>query len=74
MENNEETHPSPDRIVYMKPVLVADLPAEMREQAGDADTVYSVHSEDGEQIAFVASAQLGKVLGRQNHMDVHYVH
>jgi hypothetical protein len=55
---------SPDRIVYVRPLAVAGLPAEIREQLGAAETVYSVHGEDGEQLALVADRALAFNLAR----------
>lgn len=55
------------RIVYVRPVAVSDLPEQLREQAGDADQLYAVHSgADGERLALVADRNLAFVLARQN--------
>jgi hypothetical protein len=53
-------------IVYVKTVAVADLPSEVRDHAGDAKVIYSVHSATGEQLAFVADRQLAFVLAREH--------
>ncbi|NJM82310.1 MAG: DUF1150 family protein [Tabrizicola sp.] len=54
-----------DRIVYVRPVAVADLPDDLREQVGDAlDVIYSVHGADGQQLALVANRQLAFHLAR----------
>ncbi|MBS0564572.1 MAG: DUF1150 family protein [Proteobacteria bacterium] len=55
-----------ERIVYVRPVRVADLPAEMRAQAGGREVVWAVHGEDGEQLALVAERSLAFILARQN--------
>ncbi|MEO5619423.1 MAG: DUF1150 family protein [Cypionkella sp.] len=53
-----------DRIVYVRPLPVADLPEEVRAQLGEATTVYSVHGEDGERLALVADRALAFSLAR----------
>ena len=55
-----------NRIVYVKEVAVADLPQEVRDAAGEADTLYAVHSADGEQLALVSDRKLAFVLARQH--------
>lgn len=55
---------TPDRIVYVRPLAVTLLPAALREQMGEATTVYSVHGEDGEQLALVADRALAFSLAR----------
>ncbi|MDQ2067366.1 DUF1150 family protein [Xinfangfangia sp. CPCC 101601] len=52
------------RIVYVRPVQVADLPEEVREQIAGKDVVYSVHGQDGEQLALVADRMLAFHLAR----------
>jgi hypothetical protein len=54
------------RIVYVRPVPVADLPAEIRVQIGGIDTVYAVHAEDGARLALVRDRRLAFALARQN--------
>ncbi|MGX9357051.1 DUF1150 family protein [Roseobacteraceae bacterium S113] len=61
-------------IVYVKPVATADLPAEVREQAGDVETLYAVHNEMGEQLALVADRTMAFALARQNDMAPVTVH
>ena len=53
-------------IVYVRPVAAVDLPKGVREQVGEAETVYSVHSEAGEQLALVKDRKLAFALARQN--------
>lgn len=65
---------SVDPIVYVRPVKVADLPDEIREQAAGIDTLYAVHDEHGAQLALVKDRRLAFVLARQNHMDPVTVH
>ena len=61
-------------IVYLKPVDVADLPRDVREQAGDLETLYSVHNGEGEQVALVANAQVASYLAAENDMRLVTVH
>ena len=63
-----------DRIVYVKSVEVADLPEDLQEQAGGRKQLFSVHTEEGEQIALVADRQLALVLARQKDMTPMAVH
>lgn len=61
-------------IVYVRSVKVEDLPEDMREQADGLDTLYAVHSPDGERLAVVRDRALAFVLARQNNMDPVTVH
>jgi hypothetical protein len=63
-----------DRIVYVRPVLVADLPDTLREQIDGLQTVYSVHGADGRQIALVADRQLAFHLAREHDFAPMSVH
>ena len=55
-----------ERTVYVRPVKVADLPAEVREQAQGSTEVFAVHTADGERVALVKERELAFVLARQN--------
>lgn len=55
-----------DRIVYVRPVLVADLPEDVQSEVGDAEQLYAVHSSDGERLAIVKDRKLAFILARQN--------
>jgi len=66
MNERFELPDSESRIVYVKTVDVADLPDEVRKEAGDLEHLYSVHREDGEQLALVADRSLAFRLARQN--------
>ncbi len=61
-------------IVYVKPVQVADLPDDMKEQVGDLVTLFAVHNVDGEQLALVANRKLAFHLARENDMQPFTVH
>jgi len=62
------------RIVYVKTVDVADLPDEMRAEAGDYKQLYAVHDAAGQQLALVADRRLAFVLARQNDLSPVPVH
>ncbi len=55
-----------ERIVYVRPVPVADLPEEIRAQAAGLDMLYSVNRADGERLALVRDRALAFLLARQN--------
>ena len=55
-------------IVYVRPVLVADLPSELQRQAEGFETIYAVHRTDGARVALVADRDLAFALARQNDM------
>lgn len=60
--------------VYVRPVEVASLPDEVREQAGDIDTLYALHGPDGERLALVRERSMAFVLARQNDLAPVSVH
>ena len=62
------------RIVYVRPVVVADLPAEVRAQAGGLEVIYAVHDSDGERLALVADRKTAFFLARQHDMNPVTVH
>lgn len=61
-------------IVYVRPVAVAELSAELQEQAEGFKTLYAVHRPDGERLALVAGRELAFALARQNDMAPVSVH
>ncbi|EBA13360.1 DUF1150 family protein [Roseobacter sp. CCS2] len=61
-------------IVYVKPILAADLPDEMRAKVGDLEELFSVHNAEGEQLALVADRKLAFHLARENNMEPVTVH
>lgn len=63
-----------ERIVYVRPVAVADLPSEVRAQAGDLKTIWAVHGADGERLALVADRRLAFILARQNDLEPVSIH
>lgn len=63
-----------DRIVYVRPVRVADLPAEVQAQAGDLKVIWALCDTDGEQLALVADRRQAFLLARQNDLAPVNVH
>ncbi|MDJ0824509.1 MAG: DUF1150 family protein [Rhodobacter sp.] len=63
-----------DRIVYVRPVAVADLPQEVRAQAGDLETLFAVHDADGQRLALVRDRKMAFALARQNDLAPVNVH
>ncbi len=63
-----------DRIVYVKTVEVADLPREVREQAGDIELLYAVHDSEGQRLALVADRKLAFNLAREHDFSPVAVH
>ncbi len=58
--------------VYVLPVLVSDLPDEVRanvdDSIGEAQVVYAVHRDTGERLALVGDRKLAFLLAFQNDM------
>ena len=54
------------RIVYVRPVAVAELPEEIRAQAEGLDRLYALHRPDGERLALVRDRGMAFALARQN--------
>ena len=61
-------------IVYVRPVKVGDLPEEVQQQAEGLDTIYAVHSSDGERLALVRDRSLAFAVARQHDMEPVTVH
>ncbi len=61
-------------IVYVRPVLVSELPAELQAEAKGFETIYAVHRPNGERLALVADRNLAFALARQNDMAPVSVH
>ena len=55
-----------ERLVYVRPVDVSDLPEGLQAQAQGLGTVYALHSSDGERLALVKDRSLAFILARQN--------
>jgi hypothetical protein len=63
-----------ERIVYVRPIAVADLPEEIRVQAGELQTLYALHAEDGVRLALVRDRALAFAIARQNDLAPVNVH
>ncbi|MBK1635261.1 DUF1150 family protein [Rhodovulum adriaticum] len=63
-----------NRIVYVRPVKVSDLPDELREQAGGMQELYALHDASGERLALVRDRRLAFVVARQNNLAPVNVH
>lgn len=61
-------------IVYVRPVKVADLPEEIRNQAQGQTTLYAVHNAEGERLALVNDRKLAFLLARQHDLAPVTVH
>ncbi len=61
-------------IVYVRPVPVSELPAELRAQAEGLEVIYAVHRPDGARLALVADRKLAFALARSHDMAPVSVH
>lgn len=69
MENARQTSTQKapnDRTVYVKTVLVNDLPREVRDQAEGLEQLYAVHDAEGQQLALVGDRKLAFALAREH--------
>ena len=53
-------------IVYIRAVKVCDLPGPLRQQAGDAELLYAVHSADGTPLALTGDRDEAFILAELN--------
>lgn len=63
-----------EKIVYVRPVRVSELPDEIKAEIGELNEVYAVHDADGERLALVRDRALAFVLARQNDLAPVNVH
>ena len=61
-------------IVYVRPVMVADLPSALQAQAEGLTIIYAVHRPNGQRLALVADRKLAFALARQHDMAPVSVH
>lgn len=61
-------------IVYLKPMNTADLPDELREQAGDMDQIFAVHNGEGAQVAYIADLKFAAHLAAENNVQIVTLH
>lgn len=55
-----------ERLVYVRPVKVAELPDEVKRQADGRSQFFAVHDSNGERLALVKDRKLAFELARQN--------
>ena len=63
-----------DRIVYVRPVPVSDLPDDMQSQADGLKEIYAVHDANGARLALVRDEALAFFLAKENDLALVYVH
>ncbi len=61
-------------IVYLKPMMTADLPDELREQAGGLEQIFAVHNGMGEQVAYIADLKFANNLAQENNVRIVTLH
>lgn len=74
MTHEIELRAQADKIVYVKPVAVADLPHEVQEQVEGLQTLFAVHDSAGQQLALVADRKLAFHLAREHNFAPMTVH
>ncbi|WBL32352.1 DUF1150 family protein [Sinirhodobacter sp. HNIBRBA609] len=67
-------HEGGERIVYVRPVDVSELPEEVQAQAGGLRKLYAVHDANGERLALVKDRAQAFILARQNDLAPVNVH
>ncbi|QUS35751.1 DUF1150 family protein [Falsirhodobacter algicola] len=70
----QTTEQDAERLVYVRPVAVADLPEDVQEQAEGLDTLYALHNAEGEQLALVRNRHMAFQLALQNDLAPVNVH
>lgn len=63
-----------ESIVYIRRVMMENLPEDVRQQAPDVDSLYAVHDAAGARIALVKDRELAFMLARQNELTPLSVH
>ncbi len=72
--NKIEGAPDEQRIVYVRPMDVAELPEHIQAQAGELKMIYGVFGANGEQIAFTPTKSTAFHLARNNELTPVSVH
>lgn len=67
-------HAAGERIVYVRPVPVTEIPAEIRDRIGHIEHMYALHNSNGERLALVKDREMAFVLARQNEITAVSVH
>lgn len=73
-DDREDGAGTPGRIVYVRPVEVADLPAEVQSQAAGLTRIYALHDANGARIALFKDRWMAFALARDNDMAAVNVH
>lgn len=63
-----------EKLVYVRPVAIADLPEEIRIQVPGVKTLYAVHDAEGERLALVRNRWMAFSLARENALEPVSVH
>lgn len=63
-----------ERIVYVRPVALADLPEDIRTQAAGLSQLYALHDANGARLALVKDRWTAFALARQNEATALSVH
>ncbi|KFI29725.1 DUF1150 family protein [Paenirhodobacter enshiensis] len=63
-----------ERIVYVRPVAVTELPAEVQAQVRGLDHLYALHAANGERLALVKDRWMAFALARENDATALSVH
>lgn len=71
---NEEFAAGTERMVYVKPVLVSDLPSEVQDQIDGVKQLFAVHDAEGQQLGLVADRRLAFDLARQHDYSPQALH
>jgi hypothetical protein len=74
MDMKHELKALAGNMIYLKPIATADLPQEVRDQAGTQETLFAVHNTQGEQVALVANPVVASELAAANDMTLVTVH
>lgn len=60
--------------IYLRPIATADLPEDVQAEAGDYETLFSVHNGKGEQVALVATPDVAAHLAEAHGKHLVTVH
>ena len=65
---------APERVVYVRPVAVSELPDEVQSKLPPLEQIYALHAPDGARLALVADRAQAFALARQNDLNAVNVH
>lgn len=72
--SSQSVFEAPGRIVYVRPVALAELPEDIRTQAAGLNQLYALHDANGERLALVKDRWMAFALARQNEATAVSVH